>query len=191
MKRLVLIGLFFVLAACGEVKQPPGEIAPFEPMQESLSDVEPFNSGQYTIQPLARFGIQARVLSKRRYSRGHEGKLSPVDLALGWGPMSDSTVLEEIKIRQANRWYYWRVKEFPIPRREIEINSANMHMLPAGPAVNKQLRKTRKGNVIELTGHLVRVQGPDGWHWQSSMTREDTGNHACEVIWVETFKIVR
>jgi len=42
----------------------------------------------------------------------------------------------------------------------------------------------RVGQVVALRGYLVRVQSPDGWRWNSSMTRSDSGNGACEVVWV-------
>ena len=40
-----------------------------------------------------------------------------------------------------------------------------------------------------LRGQLVRADGQDGWHWISSLTRTDTGDGSCEVVWVETVGI--
>lgn len=40
--------------------------------------------------------------------------------------------------------------------------------------------------VLQLAGKLVRVDAPDGWHWQSSLTREDTGHGSCELVYVES-----
>jgi hypothetical protein len=31
----------------------------------------------------------------------------------------------------------------------------------------------------------VRVEAADGWSWTSSLTRDDTGPGACEVMWVD------
>ena len=45
------------------------------------------------------------------------------------------------------------------------------------------------GQVVALEGYLVKVISKDGWRWQSSLTRNDTGNGACEVIWVEEVEI--
>jgi len=41
---------------------------------------------------------------------------------------------------------------------------------------------------VKLSGYLVDVRGDDGWSISTSMTREDTGAGACEVIWVEEFE---
>ena len=35
-----------------------------------------------------------------------------------------------------------------------------------------------------FSGSLVRIKAKDGWYWNTSLTRNDTGAHACEVIWV-------
>jgi hypothetical protein len=43
--------------------------------------------------------------------------------------------------------------------------------------------------VVALTGYLVEVRGPDGFRWRSSLTREDTGNGACELVWVEKLDV--
>ena len=43
-----------------------------------------------TIHPTARYRIEAMVLSRMHYESGREGQLSKVDLALGWGPMSNT-----------------------------------------------------------------------------------------------------
>ena len=51
--------------------------------------------------------------------------------------MSDQeAVLQSIDISQSGRWYLvWTTRDFPIPRRAIETQSANMHMVPANGMV--------------------------------------------------------
>lgn len=161
-----------------------GVIASQQPTQNSISQTS-FTLNGYSITPLKSFEMEARVLSARRYSIGREADLSPIDLTLGWGPMSDEAVLSKVDISQSNRFYYWHVDEFPIPRREIEMNSANMHMIPADGRIEKMLKSVRPGEVVRFSGYLVQVNASDGWHWKSSLTREDTGNGACEVVYVK------
>lgn len=142
----------------------------------------------YQIEPLADFSLKARVLGAEHYRFGRESEISPVDLALGWGRMSDPTVLSRIDIRQSNRFYFWHVQEFPIPREEIERHSANMHMIPADASVARQLDRIRPGQVVTLQGYLVEIRAADGWHWRSSLSRDDTGNGACELVWVRSIE---
>jgi hypothetical protein len=130
------------------------------------------------------------VLGAERYRFDRGAELAPVDLALGWGPMSDTAVLEQIEISQSNRFYFWRVAQFPIPRHDIEANSANMHMIPADTIVEDTLKGVRVGQVVRISGYLVEVAGADGWRWRSSLTRDDTGNGACELVWVESVQVL-
>lgn len=139
----------------------------------------------YRITPLQPFSLTARVLGREDYRFDAGARLSPTDLALGWGPMADPQVLASISVSQRNRWYYWQVDEFPIPRRQIETHSANMHMIPANPRIANILAALRPGERITLSGQLVEVAGEDGFSWISSLSREDTGAGACELVWVE------
>ena len=140
----------------------------------------------HTITPLQPFQLEALVLGREDYRFDRGAKVSPTDLALGWGPMADPQVLARIDISQGNRWYRWRTDEFPIPRRDIETHSANMHLIPADASVAHALQRVEPGQRITLTGQLVRVDGDDGFHWQSSLSRADVGEGACELIWVQS-----
>jgi hypothetical protein len=173
-----------------EISHPPGALASSGPEQAAVDGARSLSRNGYRIQPLESFALEARVLGAEHYRLGREAELAPVDLALGWGPMSDSAVLERISISQGNRFYYWRVDEFPIPQREIEVNSANMHMIPANDVVARTLASVRTGNVVRLEGYLVEASAGDGWRWRSSLTREDTGNGACELVWVERLDVL-
>jgi hypothetical protein len=103
--------------------------------------------------------------------------------------MSDETVLNQIEITQSGRWYHWQVQDFPIPRTEIETQSANMHLIPASNAIESMIKQVKQGQIIEMRGYLVRVDAKDGWQWLSSLTRNDTGAHACELVFVESFNV--
>ena len=140
------------------------------------------------ITPLAIFDIEARVLGIKRYRFDRGADLAPYDMALGWGKMSDEAVLNELRITQSNRFYYWWTKRFPITRSAIEVSSANMHLIPANRENAKRLRRVRKGHIISMKGFLVRADARN-WHWVSSLTRQDTGAGACELIWVQEVAI--
>ncbi len=182
---LLMLGGLWHWLAYRPITHGPGVVAPDVPQQEALSGVENFMFKDYTVTPLARFALEARVLSRAGYRSGREAELSPLDLALGWGPMSDETVLAHFSITQSGRFYYWSARHLPIPRAEVVQNSANMHLIPADAAVAETLQQFRVGEVVRLRGYLVRVQAADGWHWSSSLTRNDSGAGACELIWVE------
>ena len=190
----LLAGTLFTLIVLNTIQRrplihPAGMIAPDDPIQEDLKDQDIILRDDFRITKLARFEITARILSFKRYRFDGGAALSPLDLALGWGPMSDQSVVDEITISQSGRFYCWRAKEYPIPRKDIERHSANMHLIPANNAVEDAWEKLRIGEVVSIQGYLVRADGPQGWHWKTSLTRKDTGSGACELVWVESFQI--
>jgi hypothetical protein len=138
-----------------------------------------------TLEPLAGFSVEARVLGREDYRMGREADFSPTDLALGWGRMTEDAVLAQLDISQGGRWYQYRwARDPPIPVDEIVRSSANMHMVPADEAVEAALGDVEAGDRVRIDGWLVQVNTPDGWRWRSSLTREDSGGGACEVVYV-------
>jgi len=193
MQRFFLIAVALIVALGAShwwrhrpLVPPAGMLVTDAPEQIDLDDGASLQRGDVMLHTRAHFAVTARVLSREDYHMDAGASLAPVDLALGWGRMSDSNVLKDITISQENRFYHWHVEHFPIPRREIETSSANMHMIPADNAVRRELDRVRTGEVIHLEGFLVDASRPDGWHWRTSMTREDTGNGACELVYVES-----
>jgi len=180
---------WFVFIKSDTVVLGPGVMAPQAPLQERISSAKPFAFKEYMLTPMANFEIHAKVLSKEDYSYGREADLSPTDLALGWGRMSDESVLGHLSVSQSSRWYRWETSELPIPRREIEVSSANMHMIPRDEEVASALKEVHIGEIVRLRGKLVSVNASDGWHWVSSLSRTDTGGGACELVYLEEIKI--
>ncbi|MGA9852582.1 MAG: hypothetical protein WBR15_06590 [Gammaproteobacteria bacterium] len=172
------------------IARSAGVLAPDAPQQTNLSGPQALlHIKDATLEPLAKFALTARVLSREDYHFDDGSFLSPTDLALGWGRMSDSAVLRHINIQQGVRFYTWSVRNYPIPPREIETSSANMHMIPADAEVTRELKRVRVGDLITLDGLLVEADRPGGWRWRSSLTRDDTGPGACELVYVEDLTI--
>jgi len=172
------------------LKHPPGVLIPEDPVQILVKNPVSWQKDNYTITPLAEFKIKALVLSTNSFSIGRESDLSPIDLALGWGEMSNQSILDGMEISQSNRWYNWKAKVLVIPANEISTHSANMHIIPANDQIEDKLDELYKGCVIEINGFLVSVNAPDGWHWKSSLSRNDTGGGACELVWVNELSII-
>lgn len=69
-------------------------------------------------------------------------------------------------------------------------HSANTHLIPATKAIAKQLAQIDQDNLIYLKGQLVEVKAADGWTWRSSLSRDDTGAGACELMLVEEVRVI-
>lgn len=187
---LSLLGMFFRISQPGPlfppspVIQPAGVIvAPAPPVQRALSTASQQAYHDLTLQPLATFEFDARLISLAWYSRGTEADYSPVDLGIGWGKMSDSANLDALEWSHDTRFLTYRYPDAPpIPQAELDRSIANLHILPASDAVLDKLETLRPGQRIVGRGVLVSASRTDGWHWNSSLTREDTGAGACELL---------
>ena len=159
-----------------------------EPQQVDLDDRDrryPAQGTDYLFSPQATFELRARVLSTRNYRLGMESRVSPRDLALGWGPMAQDEVLADIRISQSGRWYSWRARSLPIPQADINRHSSNMHMIAGNEDALRALKRVRQDDEITLRGHLVNVSDGSGGRWRTSTNRTDTGAGASEIVLID------
>jgi hypothetical protein len=172
------------------IEYPPGVLIGSEPEQTATTD-SPIMRGDFQLTPLAHFALDARVLHSKIYRWDRQAALVPVDLALGWGPMSDQSVLNQLRISQSMRFYWFEYKlPPPISKEEIISHSTNVHIIPATSAIASRCKSLRTGTLVHLSGDLVEATAPQFGSWKSSLSRTDTGNGACELMWVQELSIL-
>jgi len=173
------------------VSQTEGILAPDEPLQEQQRSSETLQFGRWTLTPRATYQITARILHVERYRFDRLAGLIPEDFALGWGPMSDTRILQRMEITQSDRFYFWRSPaDSPLPAQTIISHSANTHIIPQNALIARELSHLRQGQVVTLTGVLVDGTRDDGSWIKTSLVRTDTGAGACEVMLVRDLKLV-
>jgi hypothetical protein len=173
---------------------PPGIVAPDDPLQTNDDLPVTFSAKNHTFVPRARYELTARVLRKEIYRIDGGAALAPVDLGLGWGAMSDTRVVDQLEFSQMGRFLYWKPRDwatFPLSVPQIISHAAQVHAIPADADVEHKLRKLRPGQIVHLTGYLVDVRGPGGFTWNTSLRRDDTGEGACEIMWIESVALTR
>jgi hypothetical protein len=66
---------------------------------------------------------------------------------------------------------------------------SNNHILVDNASLEKEILSVRKGDQIHLTGFLVNYRNPsNNFSRKTSLTRDDTGDGACEIIYVKEFQ---
>jgi hypothetical protein len=169
------------------IARAPGILVPSEPVQTSISKISLGSLHGFQIEGLAVYDITARVLRTKHYHAGAASKLVPFDVAVAWGPMSDQAILDQLRITQGNRFFFYRWRNAPpLPAQQMISHAANMHVISANSQVASFVRWVRPGEVVKMRGYLVNVRGPNGFHWNSSLTRNDTGSGACELFYVDS-----
>ena len=166
----------------GEPIQSPTERQPFE------IDTR---KGRITLEPRASFDASAVVASDEHYRFDDGGFLVPVDLVMTWGKLPEEPYKSEVSYGQITRYYFWRTSAPDLDLHYIQTHSANMHMIPADANVRRALLSVGSGDPVRVQGLLVNATRDDGFHWNSSLTREDDGPGACELVWVEEIQIGR
>jgi hypothetical protein len=186
---IFLWGVFGVWAD-RSVSQADGILVNETPVQKAI---EPNRAGKlelkgHTVSVLASYDIKARVIGKERYRWDAGASIVPYDIAVGWGQMSDNKNLRDMGFSQGMRFLNW--KRMSLPFEQVNRQLANMHLIAGDSAVANTIAKLRPGQIISMSGYLVEVRRPDGWHWRSSLSRDDTGGGACELMWVERIEVL-
>jgi len=181
---LCLLGIAEMLSD-RSIARAPGVLVEEEPLQ-TPTDAAPFAFRGFELAPQAAYDITARVLSVEPYRVDGGSSLSPLDFAVGWGSMSDSAVLDHFRVTQGGRFFTIYPDEEAIDLGTALQGSANMHLIPATKQVRNQLKAVRAGNIVHLRGMLVNASRRDGYTWNTSLTRKDSGAGACELFYVES-----
>ena len=182
---LVLAGIgLWQFGSDRETYWRPGVLAAEPPAQTQLMPQTLAAPGGFQLTTRADFTARVRILGIERYRFDSLAAVAPLDFAVGWGAMSDTAVLDRLRISQGARYYFWYAAHLPAPIDEISSHSANWHLIPANRAQRRTLSGLHVGDVVTLRGRLVDVTGPSGVA-RTSLTREDTGAGACEILYVE------
>lgn len=168
----------------GLIENPIQEDIIGEPFVEIVSE-----GNTYKLTKKASYRLQAVVKSKMKYTSDLSSSISNYDFALAWGELNEPNIDVHLKYSQSGRWYYYKFdSETPVSKAYIGEHSANVHLIPADDIVAKQISKVGVNDFVELEGYLVYVSG-ENFTWNSSLTRSDTGDGACEVLYVEKILI--
>lgn len=150
----------------------------------------------FTLKPLASYTARGVVLGCETYSSGWNALLSPCDVALAWGALLEGDRYRALDWSQSSRWYWWTWSgDAPLEVQDeafVARYSANTHILPASRNLARAAKGLGAGDVVELSGLLVRVDGRRGdetvW-WVSSTSRQDKGDGSCEVLYLTRLKV--
>ncbi len=171
-----------------------------EPAQKSTNK-GPFNvvanDVEYRIQPLYSYELHGLVVSFRH----HEGEfmlhrlwndhLNVADLCVIWGRNA-----RELKLNLYDFWNAEFTCYVEAPSRKLwqafeTTQLSNNHLLTDKSHIRTAIESIEVGDQILLTGYLAEYSNQDGFRRGSSIVRTDSGNGACETIYLESFTIIQ
>ena len=148
---------------------------------------------------VATYDISGRVVDVQRYFEFNTGnKLSSRDIGISWGPIAKEENYGKIKWTSlGNRYLSWHTNDSSLlgqigGRNSFNSLWSNNHLIPKDDKIEKLIKKIKKNDFIRIEGYLINAFW-DGIReekciWTTSTSRYDTGNGACEVVYVTGIK---
>ncbi len=174
-----------------------------EPIQNKISK-KPFktevNQEKYLLTPKYDYQLEGVVVSAHNADslldlRHHEewrDFLNIRDLCVIWGENINSGIYKKMEFKSGDWtcWYSWPNASVRQQFRNDQLS--NNHLLTDNRAIGESIMKARPGDHIRMEGMLVDYANPaNSFQRGTSISRTDTGQGACETIYIEKFEIVQ
>ncbi len=174
-----------------------------EPFQDLTDAPPPFDASQngyaYTIRPVGAYEIRGMVVSAH-YAGSflditHEAAgdyLNIKDLCLIWGTNLQTDAFRKIRFwnRDFTCFYSWT--EAAAGQAFSGAHISNNHLITPDASLRRAIRSVRRGDQVRICGWLSAYgHKGSGAMRGTSTTRLDTGNGACETIYVTEFEVLR
>lgn len=153
----------------------------------------------YRVTPLFRYELYGLVVSQHRsdslldisHQRWND-HLNIKDLCVVWGKNIASGVYREMKFWNRDFTCMCSFPDEETGALFSERHLSNNHILCADEKMSRRILKVRPGDQVYFKGYLANYSQPANQFFRGSSTvRDDTGNGACETVYVNEFKILK
>jgi hypothetical protein len=173
-----------------------------EPLQE-VGARPPFTTiiegYTYTLTPRATYDIAGLVVSQHRgdtlfnlYHKVDPGNIK--DVCVVWGEDIRNGSYRKVKYRSEEFTCSYSWSGTLSPPFKLD-KASNNHLIPADRTIAGRIRAIHVGDQIRMRGLLVDYtvtrDGREIFTRRTSLTRDDTGNGACEILYVADLAVVR
>ncbi len=115
--------------------------------------------------------------------------LNTRDLCVVWGDDAFSGLLDRISFSHGDWTCYFFTRDGEAFQKFRQNQFSNNHVIPANEEIARSIESADISDQIEMKGYLADYEN-HGFTRHTSITREDTGNGACEIIYVTEFNIL-
>jgi hypothetical protein len=174
-----------------EPVQQPTQAAPFETTVGGIA---------YTVKPVADYEIWGLVVSEHDSNAWWDwihaawnDQLNVVDLCVVFAEnvasggyvgldYSSGQFVCNVQTRSTEKWQRFSMRAL-----------SNNHLLADRASIVSKLRNVRIGDQVRIRGSLTEYAHNHGFAFKrgTSLTRDDTGNGACETIYVQEVEVLR
>lgn len=147
---------------------------------------------------VAYYEVSGRVVAKVSYMANNvENMLAPNDVALVWGKLATNEYMNKFTFdAHGDRFVYWKTTDMEWYRnhtsdKEVTRMHSNNHLVTNDKELLAEINSIKKGDYVKIKGYLVNMywlENNSNHTWKSSVSRDDIGDGACEVIYVTDVK---
>ena len=174
-----------------EPLQQPAQLASFQTTVRGVT---------YTVKPVADYEIWGLVVSNHDTStwwnwihKASNDNLNVVDLCVVFAENVKSGGYAGLDYSSGQFVCYVQTSSNEKWQRFSMRALANNHLLADRPSIVAKLRDVRIGDQVRIRGWLSEYAHNQGFAFTrgTSLTRDDTGNGACETIYVQEVEVLR
>jgi hypothetical protein len=182
---------FFSDAVLSDPLQTPTDKAPFQTQ---------INNQVYTITPLFDYHLSGVVVTD--YESGSLGDiyhhrqwkdfLNVKDLCVVFGKNVQSDVFRKLRYRSGPWTCFFQIPDRQTGKQFRSDQLSNNHILTDNIDLHRLVMRAAPGDEVRISGMLANYQNQaTGFERETSISRTDTGNGACETIFVTDFSITK
>jgi len=179
-------GLVVDGALADEPRQGSTEARAFEVVQNDVA---------YRIEPLHSYELYGLVVSMRLHDGDHmlhrvwNDHLNVADVCVVWGSNARDLDLNAFDFYNGQFTCFFETRDADAWRRFDRTAISNNHLISDDAYLRTVIEDLEVGDQIRLEGWLARYSH-DGFERGTSTTRTDTGNGACETIYVRSLELL-
>lgn len=157
---------------------------------------------EYSVQPRFTYDLYGLVVSRHDSAawwdyihKEWNDNLNVVDLCVVWGDNIQQDAYRAMSYSH-DQWTCWYQTSSSEAMAAFDTSAiSNNHLITDNPAIVAALRSARVGDQVHVQGYLADYttfkRGSSALQRVSSTVRQDSGAGACEVVYVETFEILK
>ncbi len=175
-----------------------------EPLQTPLAEGEDttliteIEGHHYSIKPRFHYHLTGMVVEtsdamgwKNITHKAVGDYLNTNDLCVVWGANAETLDLSKFTFSHGDWTCYVSTKSGEAWAQFKMDALSNNHVLPTTPELARTFASVRIGDQVEINGDLVDYSTDGQPPRQTSTVRTDTGNGACEIIYVTDFRFLK
>lgn len=176
----------------GQLLHEPSQTAAYkDPFSVDLS------GHRYAVAPKFRYDLYGLVVSYRHHDGDNQlhkswgDYINMADICVVWQDNANSSLLNQFKFWNGQFTCNYQTASDEAWHAFKDNQLSNNHLISESPHIRSKVSKVKIGDQIRIRGWLSEYSNERGGKRGTSTNREDTGNGACETIYVERFDILQ